>query len=320
MRVLITGGAGFIGSHVTAWLLKRGDEVICLDNFNDYYDPQRKRRNIEPFLERPGYSLHEGDIRSLEDLQAVFGASPIDKVLHIAAMAGVRYSIQHPELYAAVNVTGTTNVLEIARRHNVRNFVFASSSSVYGARSEAPFRESEMADCPISPYAATKRAAELLTFTYHHLYGLNCTSLRFFTVYGPKGRPDMAPYLFTRWIFEGKELTMFGDGSSRRDYTYIDDIVAGVVAALDADLPFEIINLGNSRTVSLNEFISVVEDAVGKRAKVVSVNTQPGDVPLTSADIRKAQDLLGYSPQTDIREGMNRFVTWYRREVLGQSA
>ncbi len=320
MRVLITGGAGFIGSHVTAWLLKRGDEVICLDNFNDYYDPQRKRRNIEPFLERPGYSLHEGDIRSLEDLQAVFGASPIDKVLHIAAMAGVRYSIQHPELYAAVNVTGTTNVLEIARRHNVRNFVFASSSSVYGARSEAPFRESEMADCPISPYAATKRAAELLTFTYHHLYGLNCTSLRFFTVYGPKGRPDMAPYLFTRWIFEGKELTMFGDGSSRRDYTYIDDIVAGVVAALDADLPFEIINLGNSRTVSLNEFISVVEDAVGKRANVVSVNTQPGDVPLTSADIRKAQDLLGYSPQTDIREGMNRFVTWYRREVLGQSA
>ena len=320
MRVLITGGAGFIGSHVTAWLLKRGDEVICLDNFNDYYDPQRKRRNIEPFLERPGYTLHEGDIRSLEDLQAVFGASPIDKVLHIAAMAGVRYSIQHPELYAAVNVTGTTNVLEIARRHNVRNFVFASSSSVYGARSEAPFRESEMADCPISPYAATKRAAELLTFTYHHLYGLNCTSLRFFTVYGPKGRPDMAPYLFTRWIFEGKELTMFGDGSSRRDYTYIDDIVAGVVAALDADLPFEIINLGNSRTVSLNEFISVVEDAVGKRANVVSVNTQPGDVPLTSADIRKAQDLLGYSPQTDIREGMNRFVTWYRREVLGQSA
>lgn len=320
MRVLITGGAGFIGSHVTAWLLKRGDEVICLDNFNDYYDPQRKRRNIEPFLERPGYSLYEGDIRSLEDLQAVFGASPIDKVLHIAAMAGVRYSIQHPELYAAVNVTGTTNVLEIARRHNVRNFVFASSSSVYGARSEAPFRESEMADCPISPYAATKRAAELLTFTYHHLYGLNCTSLRFFTVYGPKGRPDMAPYLFTRWIFEGKELTMFGDGSSRRDYTYIDDIVAGVVAALDADLPFEIINLGNSCTVSLNEFISVVEDAVGKRANVVSVNTQPGDVPLTSADIRKAQDLLGYSPQTDIREGMNRFVAWYRREVLGQSA
>jgi len=320
MRVLITGGAGFIGSHVTAWLLKRGDEVICLDNFNDYYDPQRKRRNIEPFLERPGYTLHEGDIRSLEDLQAVFGASPIDKVLHIAAMAGVRYSIQHPELYAAVNVTGTTNVLEIARRHNVRNFVFASSSSVYGARSEAPFRESEMADCPISPYAATKRAAELLTFTYHHLYGLNCTSLRFFTVYGPKGRPDMAPYLFTRWIFEGKELTMFGDGSSRRDYTYIDDIVAGVVAALDADLSFEIINLGNSRTVSLNEFISVVEDAVGKRANVVSVNTQPGDVPLTSADIRKAQDLLGYSPQTDIREGMNRFVAWYRREVLGQSA
>ena len=320
MRVLITGGAGFIGSHVTERLLMRGDEVICLDNFNDYYDPARKRRNVEPFLVRPGYTLHEGDIRSLDDLDAVFGSGPVDKVLHIAAMAGVRYSIQHPDLYADVNVTGTTNVLEMARKHVVSNFVFASSSSVYGSRNEAPFRESEWADCPISPYAATKRAAELMTFTYHHLYGLNCTSLRFFTVYGPKGRPDMAPYLFTRWIFEGRELTMFGDGSSRRDYTFIDDIVSGVVAALDADLPFEIINLGNSQTIPLSEFISVVEEAVGKCANVVQVGTQPGDVPLTSADIRKARELLGYSPQTDIREGMASFVDWYRREVLGRSA
>jgi UDP-glucuronate 4-epimerase len=316
MRVLITGGAGFIGSHVTDALLKRGDEVICLDNFNDYYDPKRKRRNVAPFVDLTGYRLCEGDIRSEDDLQVVFGTEKIDKVLHVAAMAGVRSSIKNPALYSAVNVTGTSNVLEMARRHEVSSFVFASSSSVYGARGQAPFREDEAVDHPISPYAATKRAAELLTYTYHHLYGLNCTSLRFFTVYGPKGRPDMAPYLFTRWIFEGKELTMFGDGSSRRDYTYIDDIVFGVIAALDADLPFEIVNLGNSQTVPLKEFISVVQDAAGKPARVVQVKTQPGDVPLTSADIQKARQLLGYNPQTDIREGMDRFVDWYRREVL----
>lgn len=315
MRVLVTGGAGFIGSHSTKALLDRGDEVVCLDNFNDYYDPERKRRNVAPFLDRTGYRLCEGDIRSEDDLRTVFEAQTIDKVLHIAAMAGVRYSIKNPALYCEVNVTGTTNVLEMARRNEVLNFVFASSSSVYGARSQAPFREDEAVDHPISPYAATKRAAELMTYTYHHLYGLNCTSLRFFTVYGPKGRPDMAPYLFTRWVIEGKALTMFGDGSSRRDYTYIDDIVSGVIAALDADLPFEIINLGNSQTVSLKEFISVVEAAAGERARIVQAETQPGDVPLTSADIRKARRLLGYNPQTDIREGMGRFVDWYRREV-----
>ena len=318
MRVLVTGGAGFIGSHVSERLLQRGDEVICLDNFNDYYAPERKRKNVEPFLNRSNYHLYEGDVRSEQDLAKVFQDEKIDKILHIAAMAGVRYSIQHPALYASVNVTGTINLLEIARRHEVQNFVFASSSSVYGARSQAPFREDEPVDHPISPYAATKRAAELLTYTYHHLYGLNCTSLRFFTVYGPKGRPDMAPYLFTRWIFEGKELTMFGDGSSRRDYTYVDDVVAGVVAALDANLPFEIINLGNSKTVSLKEFISVVENEVGKPAHIVQAEPQPGDVPLTNADIQKARHLLGYDPQTDIREGIGRFVGWYRREVLGQ--
>jgi UDP-glucuronate 4-epimerase len=318
MRVLVTGGAGFIGSHVSEFLLHRGDEVICLDNFNDYYAPERKRKNIAPFLGRSDYRLQEGDICSEQDLARLFQTEKIDKILHIAAMAGVRYSIQHPTLYASVNVAGTINLLEMARQHGVGNFVFASSSSVYGARSRAPFREDEPVDHPISPYAATKRAAELMTHTYHHLYGLNCTSLRFFTVYGPKGRPDMAPYLFTRWIIEGKELTMFGDGSSRRDYTYIDDVVAGVVAALDADLPFEIINLGNSRTVSLMEFISVVEHEVGKRARVVRAEPQPGDVPLTNADIQKARELLGYDPRTDISDGMGRFVHWYRREVLGR--
>lgn len=315
MRVLVTGGAGFIGSHVSAALLRRGDEVVCVDNFNDYYDPARKRRNIEPFLSHPLFRVCECDIRSQEELRPVFSERHIDGVLHIAAMAGVRYSIENPSLYASVNVSGMINVLELARRHGAPNFVFASSSSVYGARSQAPFREDDPVDAPISPYAATKRAGELLCHTYHHLYGLHCTSLRFFTVYGPAGRPDMAPYLFTRWISEGTPVKMFGDGSSRRDYTYVDDVVDGVVAALDARLPCEIINLGNSHTVALKDFISVIERAVGQPAHIVQHDPQPGDVPLTSADVTRARRLLGYSPKVDIEEGMARFVGWYRREV-----
>jgi UDP-glucuronate 4-epimerase len=316
LKILVTGGAGFIGSHASEALLARGDQVVCVDSFNDYYDPAQKRRNIAPFLGRSVYRLVEADIRAPEPLANLFAEERFDKVLHLAAMAGVRYSIQHPDLYAAVNVCGTVNLLDLARRYEVRNFVLASSSSVYGARSKAPFREGDSVEHPISPYAATKRAAELLTFTYHHLYDLPCTSLRVFTVYGPAGRPDMAPYLFTRWIFEGSELKMFGDGTSRRDYTYIDDIVAGVLGALDADLPFEIINLGNSHTVALNEFIAVVERCVGRKACIVHQEPQPGDVPLTSADISRARSLLGFEPQVDIEEGMERFVAWYRREVL----
>ena len=314
MKTLITGGAGFIGSHTTAALLARGDQVVCLDNFNDYYSPERKRQNVAPFLDHPAYKLYEADIRDAIPLEKVFAQENIDKVIHIAAMAGVRYSLRHPALYAQVNVEGTVNMLECARRYQVANFVFASSSSVYGMRSEAPFREDDPVSQPISPYAATKRAAELITYTYHHLYGLRCTSLRFFTVYGPRGRPDMAPYLFTKWIFEGRELTMFGDGSSRRDYTYIDDIVAGVVAALDADLSFEIINLGNSQTITLRDFIAVVEEVVGKKAHIVQVPPQPGDVPLTCADITKARRLLGYDPQVPIAEGLRRYVAWYRSQ------
>jgi len=314
LKTLITGGAGFIGSHTTAALLARGDQVVCLDNFNDYYSPERKRQNVAPFLDHPAYKLYEADIRDATALEKVFAQENIDKVIHIAAMAGVRYSLRHPALYAQVNVEGTVNMLECARRYQVTNFVFASSSSVYGMRSEAPFREDDPVSQPISPYAATKRAAELITYTYHHLYGLRCTSLRFFTVYGPRGRPDMAPYLFTKWTFEGRELTMFGDGSSRRDYTYIDDIVAGVVAALDADLSFEIINLGNSQTITLRDFIAVVEEVVGKKAHIVQVPPQPGDVPLTCADITKARRLLGYDPQVPIAEGLRRYVAWYRSQ------
>jgi UDP-glucuronate 4-epimerase len=314
-RILVTGGAGFIGSHATEALLARGDEVISLDNFNDYYDPARKRKNVAAFESHPRHRLYEGDIRDVEALEALFAAEQPDKVLHIAAMAGVRYSIQHPELYESVNVRGLMNMLETARRHGVGNFVFASSSSVYGADSPVPFREDAPCDRPVSPYAATKRAGELLCYTYHQLYDLPCTCLRFFTVYGPRGRPDMAPYLFTRWVFDGEPLKMFGDGTTYRDYTYIDDIVAGVVAAVDADLAYEIVNLGNSQTVMLRDFIEIVEELVGRKANVVPMPPQPGDVPRTYADVSKARRLLGYDPQTPFVEGMARFVEWYRREV-----
>jgi len=314
-KILVTGGAGFIGSHTTQALCDRGDEVVCLDNFNDYYAPERKHKNIAPFLGRSNYTLVEGDIRDADTLEHVFQAHTPERVVHIAAMAGVRYSIQHPELYESVNVRGTLNVLELARRYEVQNLVFASTSSIYGARQKVPFSEQDRVDWPVSPYAATKRACELLGYTYHHLHGLNFTALRFFTVYGPRGRPDMAPYLFTEAVFNGGELKMFGDGSSSRDYTYIDDIVQGVVAAIDKPLGYQIINLGNSRTILLRDFIALVERLVGKKAHVVQYPMPPGDVPRTFADISRARRLLDYDPQTPFGEGLAHFVDWYRREV-----
>jgi UDP-glucuronate 4-epimerase len=320
LKVLITGGAGFIGSHTTSALLSRGDQVVCLDNFDDYYSPQRKRRNVAEFRDNPDYQLYEGDIRDGVRLAEVLAKEKPDKVIHIAAMAGVRPSIERPLLYEEVNVKGTLNVLEAARRHRVTHFLFASSSSVYGGQEKVPFREDTPIARPISPYAATKAAGELLCHTYHHLYGLDVTCLRFFTVYGPKGRPDMAPYLFTKWLFEGAELKMFGDGTTCRDYTYIDDIICGVVAALDADFGYEIINLGNSQTVMLRDFIALVEELVGNKAHIVQLPMQPGDVPRTCADISKARRLLGYDPRTPVEEGMKHFVAWYRREVLGDQA
>jgi UDP-glucuronate 4-epimerase len=320
LKVLITGWAGFIGSHTTAALLDRGDQVVCLDNFNDYYSPARKRKNIAEFLDNIACRLYEGDIRNEERLEEVFAEEKPDKVIHIAAMAGVRPSIERPLLYEEVNVKGTLHMLEAARRHRVTHFLFASSSSVYGGQEKVPFSEDDPIARPISPYAASKAAGELLCHTYHHLYGLNVTCLRFFTVYGPKGRPDMAPYLFTRWVFEGADLKMFGDGTTSRDYTYIDDIVSGVVAALDADLSYEIINLGNSQTVVLRDFITLVEELAGKKANIVQLPMQPGDVPRTWADISKARCLLGYDPQTPFEEGMKHFVAWYRQEVLGKQA
>ncbi len=311
----MTGAAGFIGSHVSDSLLARGDEVVGLDNFNDYYDPARKWANVRTAQNHPDYHLVEGDIRNEALLAELFEARAFDRVCHVAAMAGVRYSIERPQLYESVNIRGTLNLLEQARRQGVSSFVFASSSSVYGVDNPVPFREDADVGRPISPYAATKVAKEVLAHTYHHLYGLHCTGLRFFTVYGPRGRPDMAPYLFTKWIAEEHTVRQFGDGTSRRDYTFISDVVSGVLAALDADLPYELINLGRGETICLTEFIRVIEGVVGKEAVIVKEPPKPGDMPLTHADVRKARDLLDYDPAVSIEEGMREFWDWYQREV-----
>lgn len=316
MKILVTGGAGFIGSHFINYRLKRADdEIICVDNFNDYYSPAVKEGNVAPFLGNPRFKLYRADICNMESMNKIFVQEKPDIICHLAARAGVRPSIENPFIYEKTNVLGTLNLLELSRIHAVKNFVFASSSSVYGNQKKVPFSEVDPVNEPISPYAATKKSAEMLAHTYHHLYGLPCTSLRFFTVYGPSGRPDMAPYKFTKLISEGAPIQKFGDGNTKRDYTFIDDIVPGISEALDADMPFEIINLGNNKPVELNYFISLIEKLVGKKAIIKNLPMQPGDVDITYADISKAQKLLGYNPKTTIEEGMEKFVEWYLETV-----
>lgn len=311
MKILITGGAGFIGSNLTEKLLGLKNIVICVDNFDPYYDPRVKKENIKPFLVFSNYHFYREDILNIEGLKKIFDKEKPDKICHLAARAGVRPSIESPQIYQKVNIEGTLNLLELAKKFKIKNFVFASSSSVYGDRNEAPFREDDNTDFPLSPYAATKKAGEVLLWTYHHLYNLNCTALRFFTVYGPSGRPDMAPYLFTDAIFKGKPIKKFGDGTSKRDYTFVDDIVAGIISALNHDLPYEIINLGNNRPITLNEFIQVIEEALAKKAIIEKLPPQLGDMTITCADITKAKQLLNYSPKTSISEGIKKFVSWY---------
>ena len=312
MSILVTGGAGFIGSHLLDRLAAEGREAVCLDDFNDYYSPRIKRRNIAGALETGSVHLVEGDICDLELCRRVFNEHRIERVVHLAARAGVRPSIREPLLYERVNCQGTLNLLECAREAGVEIFVFGSSSSVYGVSDRVPFREDDPADHPISPYAATKRVCELYCSNYHELHGMRILCLRFFTVYGPRQRPDLAISKFTRLIEAGKPIPVFGDGSSRRDYTYVSDVVAGVAAALDSSLEFEIINLGNSSPVTLGELIERVEQATGKKAQIERLPDQPGDVPLTYADISKAQRLLGYRPGTPIGEGIRAFVEWFR--------
>ena len=315
--VLVTGGAGFIGSHLVERLLGEGGwRVEVVDDFNDFYDPALKRRNVAPHLAREDFRLHEADIRDRAALARIFRDTPFDCVVHLAARAGVRPSLTEPLLYAETNVTGTLNLLELARRSRVRQFVFGSSSSVYGENEKVPFSEDDPVARPISPYAATKAAGELLCHTYSHLWGLRSVCLRFFTVYGARQRPDLAIHKFARLISEGRPVPVFGDGTTRRDYTYIDDIIAGVRAAMDYEASrFEVVNLGESRTVELRELIGLLERELGCDAIIDRQPLQPGDVPQTFADTRKARALLGYDPRTPIEEGVRRFVEWFRHEV-----
>jgi UDP-glucuronate 4-epimerase len=313
-KVLLTGAAGFIGSHVAEALLARGDEVVGLDNFEAFYSPDVKRRNVQAALGHSCYTAVEGDLRAAATVERAFGAGPFDAVVHLAARAGVRPSLLDPAGYSETNVSGTALLLEAARGQGVGHFVFASSSSVYGARSAAPFRESDPVDEPASPYAATKRAGELLAGTFHQLYGMPVTCLRFFTVYGPRQRPDMAIHRFTRLIDEGREVQVYGAGHSERDYTFIDDVVDGVVRALDRPRGFRIYNLGTNRTVPLMTLVNLISERLDQTPRIVQLPDQPGDVPLTYADITLARTELGYDPATKLDDGIATFIDWYRKE------
>ncbi|MBI2546193.1 GDP-mannose 4,6-dehydratase [Candidatus Woesearchaeota archaeon] len=311
MKILVTGAAGFIGSHVSEALLKEGHDVIGVDNLDPYYDIKAKEDNLKLLKRHRNFIFYKEDIRDAEALRKIFSKEKPDKVAHLAAKAGVRPSMAEPETYRQVNVSGTENLLKLACEFRARNFVFGSSSSVYGLH-DVPFREDAELE-PISPYADTKKQAEELCRQYHEKCNMPVTILRFFTVYGPRGRPDMAVYKFTALINEGKQVEVYGDGETSRDYTYVDDIVSGVVAALEKNYPFEIFNLGNSATAKLRELISTIEKALGKKAKIKQMPMQPGDVPITYADISKSRKMLGYNPKTRIEEGVRKFVEWYKR-------
>jgi UDP-glucuronate 4-epimerase len=317
-KFLVTGGAGFIGSHLVDRLLSNEiAQVTVVDDFNDFYEPPIKRENIREHLKDPRYSIHEIDIRDQVALAQLFKETNFDCIVHLAARAGVRPSLAEPQLYSETNINGTLNLLELARRHNIKQFVFGSSSSVYGINAHVPFSEDDPIRQPISPYAATKAAGELLCHTYSHLYGLRCVCLRFFTVYGPRQRPDLAIHKFAKLISQGKPIPVFGDGTTQRDYTYIDDIIEGVMAAINyEDRNYDIFNLGESRTVELNELISLLEKELDTRAIIDRQPSQPGDVPQTYADISKARTWLHYDPQTQIEEGLRRFVEWFRMRGL----
>jgi UDP-glucuronate 4-epimerase len=313
-QILVTGGAGFIGSHLVDRLLTEGEwRVTVVDDFNDFYDPEIKLANVFSHLQNFNYKLVGADIRDPEALKRVFAETNFDCVVHLAARAGVRPSLSQPQLYTETNINGTVNLLELARQHKVKQFVFGSSSSVYGINAKVPFSEDDPIRQPISPYAATKASGELIAHTYSHLYGLRCVCLRFFTVYGARQRPDLAIHKFTRLITAGQPIPVFGDGTSRRDYTYIDDIIYGVRAAIDYEgSMYEVINLGESRTVELRELISLLEKELDLEAKIDLQPLQPGDVPQTYADIEKARRLLRYDPQIPIEDGIRRFVHWFR--------
>jgi UDP-glucuronate 4-epimerase len=319
-HILITGGAGFIGSHLVDRLLGEGNwRVTIVDDFNDFYSPSIKRDNIAAHLSNPNFKSIEADIRDGAALKTVFNGGAYDCIVHLAARAGVRPSLKEPQLYVETNINGTMNLLELVRKQGVKQFVFGSSSSVYGMNPKVPFSEDDPIFNPISPYAATKAAGELICHTYSHLYDMRIVCLRFFTVYGARQRPDLAIHKFAKLISEGKPIPVFGDGTTRRDYTYIDDIINGLRAAIDYHQSnYDVINLGESRTVELRELISLIEKELGTRAQIDWQPPQPGDVPQTFADISKARRLLGYDPQTPIEAGIERFITWFKSSQKGQ--
>jgi UDP-glucuronate 4-epimerase len=305
-KILITGAAGFIGFHVSKKLLEEGYEIIGIDNLNDYYDVKLKEDRLKILEENPQFSFERKDISEELDIERA------DAIIHLAAQAGVRYSIENPLAYEKSNNLGTLQVFEYARKNNIKTVVYASSSSVYGNMKDAPFKESYQLDKPISLYAATKKNNELVAYTYHHLYGINMTGLRFFTVYGPWGRPDMALFKFTEKILKEDEIEVYNNGEMHRDFTYIDDIVTGVVSALKNNYPYEVFNLARGETVKLTKFVEAIEDATGKKARIRYEKLQPGDVLITSGDITHAKEKLGYEPKTSVREGVQNFVKWYR--------
>lgn len=313
MKIFLTGGAGFIGSHLTQELLQQGHTVVTLDNFNDYYDPRIKRSNIESFLRHPRYQLLEGDILHFERLKEQLSQG-FDVVIHLAARAGVRPSLENPILYEQVNGLGTMHLLEGCRLCRIPRFIFASSSSVYGKNHQIPFSESDIVAQPLSPYAATKLAGELYCYNYHHLYQLEVACLRFFTVYGPRQRPDMAIHQFARSIYLGNPVIRYGDGQSSRDYTYYSDIVQGIIACLTAPIGYEIFNLGESQVVSLQRLLELLQNYLGKKADIKEGKAQAGDMQMTCANIDKARKLLGYRPQVSIEVGLKSFVEWFVTE------
>jgi UDP-glucuronate 4-epimerase len=330
MKVLVTGAAGFIGMHVSQRLLARGDAVVGLDNLNDYYDVNLKRARLDQ-LKHAKFSFHKLDVADADGIDALFAAEKFDRVVHLAAQAGVRYSLTNPHEYVRSNITGFLNILEACRHHPVQHLVYASSSSVYGGNTRLPFKESDNVDHPVSLYAASKKSNELMAHTYSHLFGIPTTGLRFFTVYGPWGRPDMALFLFTKAILDGQPVNVFNHGQMQRDFTYIDDIVEGVVRTLDRApqpspafdtaapdpahswAPYQVLNIGNHGPAGLLEYLDALEEALGKKSERNYLPMQPGDVPATYADVSRLTEWTGYEPGTPIRAGISRFVSWYKR-------
>lgn len=310
--ILVTGSAGFIGFHVTKKLLDMGVRVIGLDNLNNYYDVKLKKDRNSILKKYKKYKFYQGDLKNLNFIKKIFNNHDINKICHLAAQAGVRYSLLNPHIYIQSNIVGFTNLIDEAKNHKVKDFIYASSSSIYGNNKKIPFSVKDNVDHPISLYAASKKSNELIAHTYHHLYGMNCTGLRFFTVYGPYGRPDMASFIFTKAILKNQPIKVFNFGKMKRDFTYIDDIVSGVIAALHHSYPYEIFNLGNNRPIELEHFIKLLEKNIGKKAKKEMLPIQAGDVPKTFADIKNSRRKLNFSPKTPVEKGLKKFIAWYK--------